>query len=64
MQTDRNLLIWYNNSDGKPFLQALQTQSDIYRSRGIDMLKSSFSLLEAAQNWLMNTCDKSRDVLP
>ena len=63
MKTVRDLLIWYNNSDVKPFLQAIQAQSDIYKSKGIDMLKSSVSLPGAAQNWLMNTCDKSRDVL-
>ena len=51
-----------NNSEDNTFQQANQSQSDIYKSKGIDKMKSSVSLPGAAQNWLMNTCDKSRDV--
>ena len=37
MESVRDLLIWYNNLDVEPFLEALQKQYAIYASRGIDM---------------------------
>ena len=44
------------------FLEAIEAQVDIYRSKKIDMLKASVSLPGAAQCWLMVTSDKSRHV--
>ena len=62
MRTMRDFLVWYNNCDVKPFLEAIAAQVDIYRSKKIDMLKASVSLPGAAQCWLMVTSDKSRHI--
>ena len=62
MRTTRDFLVWYNNCDVKPFLKAIETQVNIYRSKKIAMLKASVSLPGAAQCWLMVTSDKSRHV--
>ena len=63
MKTMRDFLVWYNNCDVEPFLKAIQAQVDIYKSKGIDMFKTSVSLPGAAQRWMMSTSDKSRSVL-
>ena len=41
MRTMRDFLVWYNNCDVKPFLEAIEAQVNIYRSKKIDMLKAS-----------------------
>lgn len=54
METIRDLLIWYNNLDVHPFLIALETQSQVYRSRGIDMLKEAISLPGLSTSWMFS----------
>ena len=44
MQTFRDFLVWYNNRDVVPFLEALKKQSAFYKERGIDMLKDGISV--------------------
>ena len=44
MATFKDFLIWYNNLDVEPFLQAIGKQTAIFKSKGIDMLKSAISL--------------------
>ena len=48
----RDLLVWYNNLDVEPFLEALQKQYAIYASRGIDMGKQAISLPGLAVLWM------------
>lgn len=63
MKTFRDFLIWYNNRDVVPFLEALEKQCQIYRNQGIDLLKSNVSLPGAAVRWMLRSCDKSEMVL-
>ena len=39
MTTLRDFLVWYNNRDVVPFLQAIDRQFAFYQQRGIDMFK-------------------------
>lgn len=58
----RDFLIWYNNLDVTPFLEAIQKQSDIYRERGIDMLKDAISLPGLAIEWLFSAIDNPKSI--
>ena len=44
METLREYLIWYNNRDVTPFLQAIDKQFAFYRDRDIDMFKDGISV--------------------
>ena len=44
MTTMRDYLIWYNNRDVTPFLEALSKQFAFYRDRDIDMFKDGISV--------------------
>ena len=52
MQTLRDFLIWYNNLDVVPFLEALEKQSDVYVSKGLDMFKDAVSVPSLATKWM------------
>ena len=52
METFKDFLVWYNNLDVTPFLDALAKQCDTYRFNGIDMLKEAISLPGLAVSWL------------
>ena len=45
MNTFRDFLIWYNNLDVVPFLEALDKQSAVFATKGIDMFKTAISLV-------------------
>jgi G:T-mismatch repair DNA endonuclease (very short patch repair protein) len=63
MKSMKDFLIWYNNKDVVPFLEAIEAQTKIYKEKGIDLLKSAISLPGAAVHWMMKTTDHSRAVL-
>ena len=44
MTTMRDYLVWYNNRDVTPFLEAIAKQFDFYHDRGIDMFKDGISV--------------------
>ena len=44
METLREYLIWYNNRDVTPFLEAIAKQAAFYRDRHIDMFKDGISV--------------------
>ena len=44
MTTMRDYLIWYNNRDVTPFLEAIAKQAAFYRDRHIDMFKDGISV--------------------
>ena len=44
METLREYLIWYNNRDVTPFLDAIAKQAGFYRDRNIDMFKDGISV--------------------
>ena len=52
MKTFKDFLVWYNNLDVEPFLEAMEKQSLIYREKRIDMLKSAISLPGLAIRWM------------
>ena len=44
MKTMRYLLVWYNNVDVIPFLEAISKQTVFYQQTGIDMFKDGISV--------------------
>ena len=44
MQTFRDYLIWYNNLDVEPFVEAVEKMFEFYQPRGIDLFKDSISV--------------------
>ncbi|XP_019633364.1 PREDICTED: uncharacterized protein LOC109476787 [Branchiostoma belcheri] len=44
MKTMKDFLIWYNNKDVVPMLEAIQKMVDFYKDLGIDMLKDGISV--------------------
>ena len=59
----KDFLVWYNNTDVGPFLEAIDVQVSMYKEKGIDMLKQCVSLPGAAHLWLMQVCDHSKEVV-
>ena len=54
MSTLRDFLVWYNNRDVVPFLQAVDRQFDFYQQRGIDMFKQGISVPGLTLLYLFN----------
>ena len=54
MTTLRDFLVWYNNRDVVPFLQAIDRQFAFYRQRGIDMFKQGISVSGLTLLYLFN----------
>lgn len=51
METLEDFLRWYSFLDVVPFLQAIEKQSEIYKTKHIDMLKDAISLPGLAVRW-------------
>ena len=54
MTTMRDYLIWYNNLDVTPFLEAISKQFTFYRDRRIDMFKDGISVPGLSLLYLFN----------
>ena len=54
MTTLRDFLVWYNNKDVVPFLQAIDRQFAFYQQRGIDMFKQGISVPGLTLLYLFN----------
>ena len=54
MTTLRDFLVWYNNRDVVPFLQAIDRQFAFYQQRGIDMFKQGISVPGLTLLYLFN----------
>ena len=54
MTTLRDCLVWYNNRDVVPFLQAIDRQFAFYQQRGIDMFKQVISVPGLTMLYLFN----------
>ena len=54
MTTLRDFLVWYNNWDKVPFLQAIDRQFAFYQQRGIDMFKQGLSVPGLTLLYLFN----------
>ncbi|XP_070178816.1 uncharacterized protein, partial [Littorina saxatilis] len=55
MKTLRDFLIWYNNKDVVPFLEALEKQSHFYQTLGLDMLKDGIGVPGLTLRYLFKT---------
>jgi hypothetical protein len=44
MQTMRDMLVWYNNLDVVPFIEALSKQKEFYQGQELDMGKDAISV--------------------
>ena len=54
MTTMRDYLIWYNNRDVEPFLEAIAKQATFYRDRHIDIFKDGISVPGLTLLYLFN----------
>ena len=54
LATLRDFLVWYNNRDVVPFLQAIDRQFAFYQQRGIDMFKQGISVPGLTLLYLFN----------
>jgi len=57
MRCMMDFLMWYNNRDVVPFLEALQKQVDFYSERHIDMLKDGISVPGLTLKYLFRNID-------
>ena len=57
MKTLKDFLVWYNNLDVVPFVEAVEKQKEVYRTMGIDMLKDAISLPGLAVKWMLKLSD-------
>ena len=55
MKTVKDLLIWYNNLDVKPFVEAITKQKHFYKDFGLDMLIDGVSLPGLAEKVMYQT---------
>ena len=58
MTTMRDYLIWYNNRDVTPFLEAISKQFAFYHDRGIDMFKDGISVPGLSLLYMFNHLPK------
>ncbi|KAK7087561.1 hypothetical protein V1264_021595 [Littorina saxatilis] len=59
MTTLSDFLVWYNNKDVAPFLEALEKQTEFYQSLGLDMLKDAISVPGLTLRYLFKTMPPS-----
>jgi hypothetical protein len=62
MKRFEHFLVWYNNLDVVPLLEAVGKQCAIYEAKGIDMLKDAISLPGLAVRWMFAetvACDRA-----
>ena len=64
MKTLHDSLVYYNNLDVLPCLEATEKQHAIYRERGIDMFKDGVSVPGLATNWLFKESDTNSFSVP
>ena len=56
MKSVKDLLVWYNNLDVKPFVQAIQKQREMYKEFGLDIFMDGVSLPGLAEKVMYATC--------
>jgi hypothetical protein len=59
MKRFEEFLVWYNNLDVVPLLEAVDKQCAVYAAKGIDMLKDAISLPGLAVRWMFAETDAS-----
>ena len=58
--TFRDFLVWYNNLDVAPFVQAVEKNQQFYFQKGIDVFKSAISVPGIASQLLFKTAQKQK----
>ena len=53
MRTMRDYLVWCNNRDVEPFVEAAEKLADLWRDKGVDLFKQALSLPGVSYNLLM-----------
>ena len=64
MKSLRDYLIYYNNLDVVPFIEAISKQHAIYSSKGIDMFKDGVSVPSLATKWLYLDSETNKFSIP
>ena len=57
MHIFRDLLMWYENKDVEPTLEAMRKMVDFYHSKRVDMLKLGYTLPNLANRFLHSSTD-------
>ena len=60
MTTFQDFLVWYNNLDVAPFVQAVGKFQQFYFQKGIDVFKSAISVPGIARQLLFKTAKKQK----
>lgn len=55
MHTIRDFLIWYNNLDVQPFLEAIEKMFQFYKDKNIDMFKDGISIPGLTLKYMFST---------
>lgn len=63
MRTMRDFLVWYNNLDVEPFIEALEKLTDFYKERHIDTFKDGISVPGLTLKYLFKTNPEADFVL-
>ena len=63
MTTMRDFLVWYNNRDVEPFIEALEKMTHFYRDRGIDAFKDGLSVPGLTMKYLFKTSPEAKFAL-
>lgn len=64
MSSLRDFLVWYNNLDVTPFLEAVEKQFQVYREKKIDMFKDAISVPGLSVRWLFNESEGEEFSIP
>ena len=54
METFRDFLVWYNNRNVLPFLEAIEKMSEFWQERNIDMFKDGVSVTGLTMKYLFS----------
>ena len=60
MVTFRDFLIWYNNKDAAPFVQAVNKMQQFYFEKGVDVFKVAISVPGIARKLLFKSCKETQ----
>ncbi|ETI33371.1 hypothetical protein F443_19946 [Phytophthora nicotianae P1569] len=64
MKSIKDLLVWYNNLDVKPFVQAIKAQRELFKKFGLDMFCDGVSLPGLSEKVMYQTGFKSLQKQP
>jgi hypothetical protein len=59
MKSIKDLLVWYNNLDVKPFVKAIKAQRELFKKFDLDMFSDGVSLPGLSEKVMYQTCFKS-----